>query len=972
MLHRISALPPPMLFWLLLLPWPGLEGSPQQPLVLPPGSVESHCLPRMFWLKLNQAFLKGKDFSLELVDPNGWPAVPLEAELASRCGYVLSSDVWGNPVFRASLLSCHVMNWGDEWFSLGVHIKVSRFSDPLVTYVHTMHCTYSLWAPREILCEENYMEVSVKVDVPKVSEAKVPEQRISRQWMDTLPEAQEAAYKTWQMVFYPPTGRKIMAVSSVSKLGYGFNHTGSRVFLRSPYSTNESETTLVEGVPVTTVRSTALYKRRWLLLLIDTTVSCPVGGLSFTPSSITWVIPSILPSLTLQPSAFRSENVSLGVDGQRVAEAASHGYGLSSNMTHIEVTIPVGARGGWSQSDILHGHYGTTYSIDLLLEHTWTDSHWHLTKLLMIKPITTPFMAQTLMVTDNTVPETRLFKVLLGSVLPHDQLVAVVVGRMSYAVVDSEHPGYNVLEIPFPNGTKGFLLDVPFDDPNVLKEYVNRNETKYTLLVDFTLSVGPQQKPFHQAAEVECILEDVELPQATGTCDGENMVLTIPMAGLQLYWYLYVGNQRLSPTSTLPKGYLLTTNATHLLLKVAVFSKGLAYEDVSLQSIQVRLDVALKKADTLETLDIFSVSCDHRVSSDFILCFPNGTIAVSALMMTDPSIDMGKATLKDRTCKPRESLQDRSLFWFHITNCGTSVRVESGHLIYENEITYEREALPRRGVPTITRDPEYRLTLLCYYQSEEMLTQVLRLGSNPRGKRPLPYGDGTMVQQAHVRGPRRARQTLEIQWRISKDPTFSVFYGGDAIAMKQTSEPLFFEVELMNYEGAPVELLLDKCWMSVSPKFHSQPQWNVVVNRCGVKNSEITTDFCPVDKSGQVKSPSLVKRLMVRHTRPAPGQVYLHCLTLVCPEGAPYGGQCPLGWEEADQLSERGYVAMGPIVLQAPDRLPAEEEVPARPGNSFYQAWLWLAVGILVAVLAFLILPKGRLSVMTMTVRRKK
>lgn len=43
------------------------------------------------------------------VDPYAGPVL-LDEKLASRCGYVLSEDVWGNPVFRASVLGCHVVN----------------------------------------------------------------------------------------------------------------------------------------------------------------------------------------------------------------------------------------------------------------------------------------------------------------------------------------------------------------------------------------------------------------------------------------------------------------------------------------------------------------------------------------------------------------------------------------------------------------------------------------------------------------------------------------------------------------------------------------------------------------------------------------------------------------------------------------------------------------------------------------------
>lgn len=51
----------------------------------------------------------------------------------------------------------------DELFSLTVNIKVSSFASmrAAVTYTYPMYCSYSSWASREIVCEENYMEVKV-------------------------------------------------------------------------------------------------------------------------------------------------------------------------------------------------------------------------------------------------------------------------------------------------------------------------------------------------------------------------------------------------------------------------------------------------------------------------------------------------------------------------------------------------------------------------------------------------------------------------------------------------------------------------------------------------------------------------------------------------------------------------------------------------------------------------------------------
>ncbi|KAL8172917.1 UNVERIFIED_CONTAM: hypothetical protein K2H54_033467 [Gekko kuhli] len=609
-------------------------------------------------------------------------------ELAARCGYVLSEDIWGNPIFRASVLGCHVTNEVDERFSLNVNIRVSSFPDmrAATTYRNSMRCSYSPWAPREIVCEENYMEVSVKSDVPVISDKETAE------WMSALPEAQKVVYHIWQLIFYSPSGRKTTVVSDADKLGYGFNNTLARVFLRSPYSTNETD-------------------------------------------------------VSVEPT-FASHTVSMGINGQIIQNPEKLGYTLERNISHIGITIPIGASGGRLKSTVSNGVYGMVYSINLLLEHTWTDTDWHLTKYTVIKPITTPFMSQMPAVVNNTVPDSRLFDVAFGVFLPDVTLVALTIGGEPLSPEEAKQKGYKVDESPFPNGTKSFNLEVPFDDPNVLKEYVNRNETRYNLLVNYTLNVGPERVPYHHPANIECTVADVELPEGVGYCDRENMYLAISVSGLYKHWSLYVGNSPLNQTTALSNGYRITRNDTHLVLQVPLFAVGITYEVVSLERIQARFDLVLKKAKTMETLDTFSVRCSYH-SSEFIVCYPNGTVAVSAFMKTVPSIDMGKTRLKDVACKPKESTKEQAFFQFHVSSCGTSLRFEGEHLIYENEISFEKETLPTHGPAIITRDPEYRLTILCYYPTKETLVQSASFdGSSPSSARP-PFGYGTMTVRSN-------------------------------------------------------------------------------------------------------------------------------------------------------------------------------------------------------------------------------
>ncbi|NWX83849.1 ZP2 protein, partial [Nothoprocta pentlandii] len=790
--------------------------------VLPPGFVESSCHSRIFWMKMNKLFLQRKFFQVEINDPYAG-SVLLDEKLASRCGYVLSEDVWGNPIFRASVLGCHVVNEADELFSLTVNIRVSSFPSmrAAVTYTYPMYCSYSSWAPREIVCEENYMEVSVKTDVPAVSND------YTLAWMSALPETQNLAYQLWQLMFVSPSGRKRIMVSDAAKLGYSFNNTLSRVYLRAPYHSNESDFSMVGGVNMNMVTSTSMYRQRWLLLLIDTTVSCPVDGTSFTDTTLTWTVPSIIPTLVLQESTFLSKSISMGVDGQVIANPREKNYLMEHNTTHIGITIPIGAEGGKLKSSVSGGVYGVTYSIDLFLEHTWTDADWQTTKYTVIKPIVTPFIPQIPTVINNTLPEERIFNVAFGHFLPDVSLVSITIGNVPFTLRQAQHQGYKIYEAPFSNTTKGFILEVPFDDPYVLKEYVNKNETKYTLLLNYTLNVGPEMTLYYHSAELECIIADIELPEAVGYCDKENLYLAIPILGLHQYWNLYIGNKLLNRHTVLTNGYFAATNSTHLILQIPLFAIGVIYEEVSFQKIKARFDVVLRKVRTLETLEIFSTRCNFN-SSAFVVCHPDGTIMISAQMKTVPAIDMSKTKLRDSSCKPKEYNKEHAFFKFHVTTCGTSVRFEGDHIIYENEISYEKETLPGRSLPTITRDTDYRLTVLCYYRAKETVMLGAFVSDSSMPKSP-PFGSGTVVPRSNSAVYRRIRQVLNVVSRVSKDGSFMEFYEPNMAVLRRFLDPVFLEVELKD-ESPEAELYLDNCWVTGSLDFNSTPRWNITVD----------------------------------------------------------------------------------------------------------------------------------------------
>lgn len=57
-------------------------------------------------------------------------------------------------------------------------------------------------------------------------------------------------------------------------------------------------------------------------------------------------------------------------------------------------------------------------------------------------------------------PWARLFSITFGAVFPGDQLVAIGIRTVPYPISEVDEPGYKIWEIPFPDGTQGFVLEV--------------------------------------------------------------------------------------------------------------------------------------------------------------------------------------------------------------------------------------------------------------------------------------------------------------------------------------------------------------------------------------------------------------------------------------------------------------------------------------------------------------------------------
>ncbi|MBN3285553.1 ZP2 protein, partial [Polyodon spathula] len=108
-----------------------------------------------------------------------------------------------------------------------------------------------------------------------------------------------------------------------------------------------------------------------------------------------------------------------------------------------------------------------------------------------------------------TVPKDRVFNVTLGTFLPDLELVQIVFGSEPLNVPEANLKGYNVQEHVFPNGSKTFTLQVPFEDPNVKQKVTPPDTRTYILPLTYLLNIVPENTPFTHPAVVEAVLKDI-------------------------------------------------------------------------------------------------------------------------------------------------------------------------------------------------------------------------------------------------------------------------------------------------------------------------------------------------------------------------------------------------------------------------------------------------------------------------------
>ncbi|XP_015743009.1 zona pellucida sperm-binding protein 2 isoform X2 [Python bivittatus] len=318
---------------------------------------------------------------------------------------------------------------------------------------------------------------------------------------------------------------------------------------------------------------------------------------------------------------------------------------------------------------------------------------------------------------------------------------------------------------------------------------------------------------------------------------------------------------------------------------------------------------------------------------------------------TKPDLNLDTLRLRDPTCGPifRSPLNDRVRFRVPLNGCGTRLRVDGEKMVYENEVSVLWADQPPRW---ISRDSDFRLTVVCSYESDDAFLNV-KIST-------LPH-PGSVINQ----GP------LSLLLLIYPDESYSVPYGDDQYPIvKFLRQPIFLEVQVLNRNDPNIHLMLDNCWATLSLQPASLPRWNIVVDGCEYELDSYKTVFHPVGPA--VSYANFRQRFEVKafafvsDGKALPSLVYFHCSVIICdrwnPDSPLCSTQCPrLSRKRREEATEKTAVVTLPhAVILVP------EEQFKMQGQQKLSVEMWImassiaAFAILVTAFAVLALFRRR------------
>lgn len=701
--------------------------------VVPAGTFTINCHERHFWLSVKGSFL-GSMVQFYIEDNTGIHF--LSSQRAAECGYTVVLNQHADLVFRASYLACYVENSGDTEFSVSVRFVNMQTDGRVNAYPFMLRCSLIVpWSLREIVCEDNYMEVSVKWQIPVVSHEGV-------KWLDlqsrTL-EERAMQLRTGQVIFYRPNvfDKTPRQIEDVKAIGYHIIATDTRILLRSAYSSLLSYTFKEKNVQVEAVSAIVILQLEGTSSIpVEISMACAKTEGVVDGLYLLWSLPLALSPLVR--GWFRNGAMRLGVDGRVLSDCEMHdiGYNISLKDQTVNIRIPFDREGAKIKSHVLKGQYAQSVSVEFFYMYYWDDAIWPHTQHRSFLLLRTPYVPRTPIVFNKTDPSTEMFSITLG-VFPADvSLQNITLGDDTITWTEAQQHNIHLKQIFFSNGSHAYELQVPFTHPMVTQRVLSGHYRRQSLILTFDLVIFPEEEPFSYRTNVMFDQKEPALPAVLGgSCTEKGVLVILHYGSEDVPWDLYVGGHKLDWELGQLGGYRLDGRDDHFSVEIPLYSPGITYEDLNLKNMIVKVEVSAVNMVTLKVEHSLVQRCTFPVR-DFLVCLPEGRIVVvTDTTRSIPPTKPNSTSLLDTSCKPTATDRSRALFNFSLDSCGTTMTVEGNSLLYENEIRHSQKFLPEED-PLIHMDSPFRLTLQCRYPLNGTSTLMLHPTARTTNKHP--------------------------------------------------------------------------------------------------------------------------------------------------------------------------------------------------------------------------------------------
>ncbi|KAI9543314.1 hypothetical protein NQZ68_011963 [Dissostichus eleginoides] len=694
---------------------------------IPDGVLRMECHDRYFMIAVDPSFT-GDEPHFEAVDETG--AYAITRQYAAQCGYSINvHPLPGHVELRASYFSCQTQNKDDEMFTFNFNLNVTQEGKE-VTYPLNKTCSPSLpWSPREVTCETNYMEVSVRSEVTCPSGTKKDD------W-NSLKPAHRSTTSDWQVMFQtddvqlPP-----MNISDARKQGYVFLLTEGRLVFRAPYGQPDSFRTEVNGVPVEAVHATIFSRQSWVVLMVDLVAACSMDeGLYHESGYMMWETPEMLyPNLD-------GQQVNVGLKGELVAQpvAEERGYIVGKQNNTIQICIPENAEGRYRKSAVDEDLY-EFYVYHLYLEQILVDEDRVETRIRFLRTLATPLLPSPIFAENQTVLEENMFTVYLGDVPEDVQLAAVHLNGQEFTV-PLNASSFIITKVVHPNNTHGYKLKVPFEDPVVLQQFSKTDAVlhyavlHYILNINYTLTVLPEKDLYYHMESVVALVTDVSPPQFDAVCTESGISFKLDHRPFDYLWEITIDSDLLTSELADQHGYIMSNDSNSLLLEVPLFSHGYEYKNISLKGFFGTFEIIMRDLETSEVQGSTIKTCLFS-TTELIMCSTDGKMTVVAdLALAIPNGgNPARTNLRDKYCGPKETDGSRALFSFSLNRCGSAIKLNSENVIYQNEIFYSKKFL--RPGKVVSDNATERVTMQCTYPLSGLhrLFSVYRFESDAAG-----------------------------------------------------------------------------------------------------------------------------------------------------------------------------------------------------------------------------------------------